>query len=137
MLKNKKLLLWALIGILAYWFLIRPMIDSTSQLKGPINESFEGKLNDDVPKFVNFNTSWCGYSKKVQPAWDQLTKEVDSSKVEVIDLKCDVSENEALCESEGIQGYPTIRLYKNGKHHDYTGDRTTASMKSFLQEQCY
>lgn len=128
--KNQKLILWATIVVLLYIFIIKPMLKNT--------EGFNGNLNEGLPKLVNFNTSWCGYSKKLQPVWDQLAQEADTTKVEIIDLKCDTdSASEDLCASEGIQGYPSIRLYKNGQKIDYTGERSVPALKQFLQEHCY
>lgn len=89
--------------------------------------------SNDVPVIINFNTSWCGYSKQFQPNWDKFTSMI-GNKIKVIDMKCDLEENKQKCNAYGITGYPTVKLYKNGNAYDYNGDRTPNDLVAFVNQ---
>jgi thioredoxin-like negative regulator of GroEL len=49
--------------------------------------------------------------------------------VRVAAVNCD--EQKALCQGQGVQGYPTIKAYKQGRWIDYHGDRSAGSIKDW------
>ena len=61
-------------------------------------EKFANVANTKL-KIFNFNTDWCGWSKRFQPEWDKFTQAVKAdsklnNKVEVFDVKCDNPANQ-------------------------------------------
>lgn len=73
----------------------------------------------------------------MKPAWDQLGDEyADSSSVVIGDADCTAS-GESLCQDVGVQGYPTIKYYKDGSSEgeDYQGGRDYDSLKKFVSEE--
>ena len=89
-------------------------------------------------KVFNFNTSWCGWSRRFQPEWDEFSKRVKSdsklSHVEALDVKCDDDKNESMCEKYQVPGYPFVVVEVDGKRTQYEGERTTdALIKHILQ----
>ena len=102
--------------------------------------------SDVSHRFVNYNTSWCYFSKQLDRnedgtpgAWRQLMddEEVRNLGVEIVDLKCDENdENGEICGAQGIEAYPTIKLHKqDGETVEYTKGRDLDSFKSFLMEE--
>ena len=87
-----------------------------------------------TPKFVNFNTTWCYWSKKLQPTWKNLEDEMNGKDIEILDIKCDLEQNKDLCERYGIEGYPSIKLIQGNKIYTYDGDRSFDDMKAFINE---
>lgn len=91
-----------------------------------------------VPEKVtvtNFNTSWCGHSRHLQPTWDKIMKEFQTNNaITVVDMKCDAgSQEEAQCQADGIQGFPTIILTRpDGKAYQYQGDRSFEDIKDWI-----
>ena len=58
-----------------------------------------------------------------------------ASTPEVKIAKVDCSQFDPLCNTEGIDGYPTLNLYKNGqKVTEYEGERTLQELHDFLLE---
>jgi len=80
----------------------------------------------------NFNTSWCGYSVRFQPIWDEFAENNKNSNVKIIDVKCDNSENEDLCNKYSIEGYPTILKVKQDVITPFSGSRTLEGLNEFL-----
>lgn len=80
----------------------------------------------------NFNTSWCGWSTKFQPEWDNFTKEVESNSslnnITCVDVKCDKPENEAKCKEFDVEGFPTVIIEMGDKVGTYKGERTAKEL---------
>ena len=101
-------------------------------IKGSINlEAFE---NSNGPQFVCFVADWCGHCKRAKPEINKL-KEQGVKGVEIIEVDSDKSPE--LVKENGVQGFPTMRFYRQGLSNksifeDYTGDRTAEGMKTFL-----
>lgn len=82
---------------------------------------------------MNFNTDWCGYSKKFQPIWDEFTSKMKGKNISVKDVKCDNNQNEKICEKYKIEGFPTVKLVKNNKQYEFRGRRTVDDLNDFVQ----
>ena len=87
-------------------------------------------------KFINFNATWCYWSKKLVPTWTKLEEIAkNTNNLEVIDIKCDLEENQEICKLNGIEGYPTIKLENNGQSQNYDGERTEKGFLSWLKSK--
>ena len=94
------------------------------------NEKFDKKK----VKFVNYNTTWCYWSKKLQPTWEKLEHNTENDEtIEIVDVKCDLKENEELCKKEQIEGFPTMKLYVDDEVIDYRGDRSLEDIQNFIE----
>jgi thiol-disulfide isomerase/thioredoxin len=93
---------------------------------------------DNKIKIYNFNTDWCGFSKRFQPDWDEFTqntkKKQNLSHVMAIDMKCDNKKNEEFCAKSGVSGFPTVLAEVEGKMVQYNGDRTVASLEAWARK---
>lgn len=90
--------------------------------------------NNHKTKIYNFNTSWCGYSLKFQPIWNQFYEQVNNPDIEIIDVKCDIQENQNFCKKYEIPGYPSIlKETSSGEIIHYKGPRTVESLVNFTK----
>jgi thioredoxin 1 len=72
-------------------------------------------LQATLPVLVDFWAPWCGPCKMIAPAVEELAKEYDG-KALVAKVNTD---NDPLWASRfGIQGIPTLIIFKNGKEVD-------------------
>jgi thiol-disulfide isomerase/thioredoxin len=87
-------------------------------------------------KIYNFNTSWCGYSVRLQPIWNDFMNTVNkehNNYAEAHDIKCDDEKtNKDICSRYQVEGYPTIIFEHNGEIKIYNGERTKAKLLEFL-----
>ena len=79
----------------------------------------------------NFNTTWCGYSVRFQPIWDEFTEKNKDLNINIIDVKCDDSNNEDLCNLYPVEGFPTVLKVKGDEVVPYTGPRTVEGLEEF------
>lgn len=102
-------------------------------LKGE-SYAFTKKINQK-PVVIAFMAGFCGWCKKMLPYMDELAKQVPASKADVIIGFMDATSNELvtldpvkqaknvkiyynareLMQSQGVSGFPTIILFKDGK----------------------
>lgn len=89
-------------------------------------------------KVFNFNTAWCGWSRKFQPEWDEFSSRVKSdpklAHVEALDVKCDDSANETMCEKYQVPGYPFVVVEIDGKRTQYNGERTADALVQYVSQ---
>jgi thiol-disulfide isomerase/thioredoxin len=103
--------------------------------KNKINiDTFSQKYQINV---LNFNTSWCGWSKKFQPEWDKFSNNVKQNPelyhVNAIDVKCDNEINNTLCNKYNIPGYPHVIIEYNNKQIPYNGRRTADDLINYIK----
>lgn len=95
--------------------------------------SHEG-FNSDTKSLVLFYAPWCPHCKSLLPIWDNLQeKHKSSGQVQIGKVDCDKNEEEA--KKHGIQGYPTIILFKQGKKVATfdEADRSQEAIEKFLE----
>jgi len=82
-------------------------------------------LTSQEPVMVVVYAKWCGHCQQMFKPWNKLSKDVDGkSKVYVIESSDYTTKD--------IDGYPDIRIVKNGQAKHYEGGRDVASMKAAL-----
>ena len=77
---------------------------------------------------VMFFAPWCGHCKASMPAWDAASSEAEDG---IKFGKIDCTAHQGICSNYGVQGYPTIKAFVNGKAEDYNGARDKSSFLSF------
>jgi thioredoxin len=112
---------------------ISPSAKNESSKVMEINgDKFEKEvLQSQKPVFVDIYASWCGPCKNISPIIDEISKEMSGTlKFVKIDGDIETKKLEAL----GIEyeGFPTLRIYKNGKVVHQIGSRAD---KAYLKEQ--
>jgi len=104
------------------------------RVKKQSKESFDEKSKI---KIYNFNTDWCGWSKRLEPDWQTLTNTANKDLFDVINVKCDNEKdpNYALCSDNkyDIQGFPTIIADKGTKLINYKDNGTPRTAEELLK----
>lgn len=95
------------------------------------NGNFDSEvLNSSTPVLVDFWASWCMPCKMIAPTIDELASDF-AGKVKI--GKVNVDENQALAAKFGIQGIPTLLIFKGGQVVDrIVGVQPKASIASKL-----
>lgn len=76
------------------------------------NDDFvEVVLKSDKPVLVDFNATWCGPCRMLEPIIEELSEENDKYKF----VSIDVDEAEDLAREYGIFSIPCLIVFKSGK----------------------
>jgi thiol-disulfide isomerase/thioredoxin len=125
--------LGAIIMYLFYVKILKPRISSTYTA----NKEFVNKGDDDnTVDLLYFYTTWCPYCKKARPEWDKFRsqweeKGIDGYKLQFTEVDCDI--NESLADKYKVDGYPTIKMVKNGKVMNYDAKPEQDTLNRFLK----
>ena len=103
-------------------------IDSEKDIQSINNKLENGKW------FVLYHADWCGWCKKMMPDWEKLESKYNGNKnINLAKINSDQVKNVNIASNDEIRGYPTIKLYINGKSQDYQGERNTESFVQYLE----
>jgi thioredoxin-like negative regulator of GroEL len=87
---------------------------------------------------IMYGANWCKYTQKLTPKWlglqtriraENLARDINIAKVEC-------TKDMDFCSSQGVDGFPTIYVYENGKkYEEYLGNHEVNEMFTYVQEQ--
>ncbi len=85
----------------------------------------------------NFNTTWCGWSRKFAPVWDNLASAYENDdSVKCHDVKCDNPDEKTanLLSQFDIQGYPSVVIVQGEKVIEYQGERSVKAISAVIDD---
>lgn len=98
-------------------------------------KNFEETIKSNPFILVEFYAPWCGHCKQFAPEYAAAAKTLKDSKIQAPLAKVDATSETKLAEEYGIRGYPTIRLFIDGRDQEYTGGRTQQSIVTWLTKK--
>ena len=89
---------------------------------------FEELTAGEIPVLVDFSAPWCGYCRRIDPAYERLADQYEGR---ILVAKVNIDDEPALAEQERIELVPTLILYRGGK---VLGDLVAPSSKAQIEE---
>ncbi len=103
------------------------------------NNTDNNNNNTSQAELMLFSVDCCPHCKKAKPIWEDLKQEYENKTVNgytiiFTDIDC-TNENpevEKIINKYKIEGYPTIKLLKNGQVIEYDAKPSKATLEEFL-----
>ncbi|KZT60221.1 hypothetical protein CALCODRAFT_492806 [Calocera cornea HHB12733] len=96
-------------------------------------DTFAPSVSGEPIMLVEFFAPWCGHCKALAPHYEEAATQLKDKGIKL--AKVDCVANADLCQDNGVSGYPTLKVYRNGTPAEYGGNRKTEGIVSYMLKQ--
>ncbi|CAL4173797.1 unnamed protein product [Meganyctiphanes norvegica] len=95
--------------------------------------NFSKAVKSEKLILVAFVAPWCKHCKALEPEFEGAATELKGDKIML--AKVDGPENKELADEYGVNGYPTLFVFRNGRKFQFSGQRDQSGMIAYMKEQ--
>jgi thiol-disulfide isomerase/thioredoxin len=128
--------LFSIIAIYYYYYYMAPQMKAKYQ---PNSEHIQDSGNGNTAELLFFYADWCPHCKTAKPIWNDLKSEYENKtingyKVVFTDVNCseETAEVDKMMNQYNVEGYPTIKLLKDGQIIEYDAKPSKETLTQFL-----
>uniref|UniRef100_A0A915ETN3 Protein disulfide-isomerase n=1 Tax=Ditylenchus dipsaci TaxID=166011 RepID=A0A915ETN3_9BILA len=96
-------------------------------------ETFDEFISDKPITLVEFYAPWCGHCKKLAPQYEKAARKLKEHNILL--GKVDATVEKKLSDQYGVQGFPTMKIFRHGRRFDYDGPRDAMGIVNYMIEQ--
>jgi thiol-disulfide isomerase/thioredoxin len=130
-------LLFIILAIYLYYQYVKPATNPSFTANNEYNTNANGSTKE--AELMLFYVDWCPHCKTAKPAWEELKTEYENKKINgytvmFTEINCtnETPEIESLMNKYKIEGFPTIKLLKDGQIIEYDAKPTKPTLVQFL-----
>lgn len=130
-------LLFGFVSSFYYFYYISPKMKAAYQ---PNSEQVPlGTSQSSTAEILFFFADWCPHCKAAKPIWNELKSEYANKTINgytitftEIDCSTETAEVDKMMNQYNVEGYPTIKLLKDGQIIEYDAKPSKATLTQFL-----
>ena len=138
---------WTILGLIAvigiiiilYYYVFKPVSEKNVTYSANAEHNTSSSQNGKDAEIMLFYVDWCPHCKTAKPAWNDVKSEYENKtingyKVIFTEINCteETAEVESLMNKYNIEGFPTIKLLKDGQVVEYDAKPTKETLTQFL-----
>ncbi|CAF0794506.1 unnamed protein product [Brachionus calyciflorus] len=98
------------------------------------DSNFDSNILQHDVALVKFYAPWCGHCKRLAPEFDKAAPILRQNDPPVALVKVDCTVESKVCGRFGVNGYPTLKIFKNGQvSADYNGPRDADGIVKYMR----
>ncbi|KAJ1856010.1 protein disulfide-isomerase precursor [Coemansia sp. RSA 486] len=105
---------------------------AASAVKVLTNNDFLSWTRDQNLALVEFYAPWCGYCQAMAPAYEMAAEALKKNSIPLAKVDCTVETS--VCDDMGIEGFPTLKVVKDGSFAPYNGTRQEAGIVDYMRK---
>ncbi|KAI9223992.1 hypothetical protein BC828DRAFT_185914 [Blastocladiella britannica] len=95
--------------------------------------NFKSSVDPEKLVLVEFYAPWCGHCKQLAPEYEKAATALKPDGIKLAKVDCPA--NADLCSEYKIEGYPTMKIFREGKVGAYNGGRTEDTIIGYMRKQ--
>lgn len=108
--------------------------DVESDVVSLTKDSFDTFLQEHDLVLAEFFAPWCGHCKALAPQYEEAATELKGKDIALAKVDCTVEED--LCRDQGVEGYPTLKIFRGPESSKpYSGARKAEAIVSYMVKQ--
>ncbi|KAG0248124.1 protein disulfide-isomerase precursor [Mortierella polycephala] len=108
-------------------------VNAESDVLDLTTKNFSDNVKGEKLILVEFFAPWCGHCKSLAPEYEIAATQLKEAGIPIAKVDCTVETE--LCQEHGVQGYPTLKVFRDGEAVDYNGPRKADGIISYMKKQ--
>lgn len=110
----------------------KPPAEEVISLTG---DNFQEIVSKEDLMLVEFYAPWCGHCKSLAPEYERAARHLKKLPKAIRLAKVDATVEKELAKQFDVSGYPTLLIFRKGKHFKYNGPRDEMGIAAHMKSQ--
>jgi len=133
------ILLFSILSLFYYFYYVAPNMKPKYSHNSEESFGENGMSQGKNAELLFFFTDWCPHCKTAKPIWNDIKSEYENKTINgyqvvftEVDCSNETAEVEQMMNKYSVEGYPTIKLLKDGQVIEYDAKPTKETLTKFL-----
>lgn len=109
-------------------------VASASDVSSLTGETFPAFVKENPLVLAEFFAPWCGHCKALAPEYEEAATTLKEKNIRLAKIDC--TEEANLCQEYGVEGYPTLKVFRGTDNiTPYSGARKAPAIVSYMTKQ--